>query len=321
MSHRNSYGHRWDSLAQYLAVAPSVARSIGPQAMETLGPGGSAGDAPLQGGKVVSVHCAVCCSHSGRVVRRSLLSNCPGALTAGRLLALRDVLLGLLPGSKRAARLDRIPEEVLRASSGPCRTRSISCPFSFVVLQAALLHVLIELALNLRQCRCASAGASMSRAVARVVSPAASASDEFSSDEEVPVQSNVWCPMMEAAYHHSIGAFLAMSVCHGSKAALSQSTSSSRCATCTCSTNVCRRQHACSAGISSWPCRSCRRSTVEFSTARRVFFSGLHIAGELRLTLQVGPVVREVHHLSMNVHRTLNESIPETHGSITWTKE
>ena len=41
-----------------------------------------------------------------------------------------------------------------------------------------------------------------------------------------------------------------------------------------------------------------------------VAFSGLHTVGELRLTLQEGPVVREVHHLSMNVHRTVNESRP-----------
>ena len=34
----------------------------------------------LQGGKVVSVLCAVCCSYCGPVVRQSLLSNCPGVL-------------------------------------------------------------------------------------------------------------------------------------------------------------------------------------------------------------------------------------------------
>ena len=66
----------------------------------------------VQGGKVVSVLCAVCGSYGGRVVRRSLLSSCPGAPTPGRRLALRDVLLGFLPGSKRAARLDSIPGEV-----------------------------------------------------------------------------------------------------------------------------------------------------------------------------------------------------------------
>ena len=39
-------------------------------------------------------------------------------------------------------------------------------------------------------------------------------------------------------------------------------------------------------------------------------FPGIHIAGELRLTLQEEPFVREVHHLSMNAHRMFNESIP-----------
>ena len=53
--------------------------------------------------------------------------------------------------------------------------------------------------------------------------PAGSAaSDGFSSDEELPGQSNMWCALLEAAYHHSIGAFLAMNMCHTSKAALSQ---------------------------------------------------------------------------------------------------
>ena len=33
----------------------------------------------------------------------------------------------------------------------------------------------------------------------------------------------MWCPLQEAAYHHSIGAFLALGTCHSSKAALSQS--------------------------------------------------------------------------------------------------
>ena len=53
----------------------------------------------VQGGKVVSVL-------HGRVVRQSLLGNCPGAPTPGRLLALRDVLLGFLLRSKRTAHLD-----------------------------------------------------------------------------------------------------------------------------------------------------------------------------------------------------------------------
>ena len=59
----------------------------------------------VQGGNVVSVLCVVCGSYCGRVVRRSLLSNCLGALTPARLRALRDVLLGFLHGSKRTARL------------------------------------------------------------------------------------------------------------------------------------------------------------------------------------------------------------------------
>ena len=67
-------------------------------------------------------------SYGGRVVRQYLLSNCPGAPTLGRLLALRYVLLGFLPGSKRTVHLDCVPVEVLRALSGPCRTRAISFP-------------------------------------------------------------------------------------------------------------------------------------------------------------------------------------------------
>ena len=58
----------------------------------------------LQGGKVVSVICVVCGSYGGRVVRKSLLDKCPGTPPRGRRLALLDVLLGLLLGSKRTAR-------------------------------------------------------------------------------------------------------------------------------------------------------------------------------------------------------------------------
>ena len=43
-----------------------------------------------------------------------------------------------------------------------------------------------------------------------------------SSDEELPGQSNIWCLLLEAAYHHSIGGCLPMSMCHGTKAVLSQ---------------------------------------------------------------------------------------------------
>ena len=40
-----------------------------------------------------------------------------------------------------------------------------------------------------------------------------------------------------------------------------------------------------------WLGGPCRRSTVVCSAAGEFFFSGLHIAGELRLMLQEGPVV------------------------------
>ena len=65
---------------------------------------------------------------------------------------LRDVLLGFLPGSKRTARLDSIPGEVLRALSGPCRTRGPSLEFSCPALllsQQRCVNVLVELALDL----------------------------------------------------------------------------------------------------------------------------------------------------------------------------
>ena len=45
----------------------------------------------------------------------SLLGECPGAPTTGRWLALHDVLLGCLPGSKRAVRLDCVFVAVSRA--------------------------------------------------------------------------------------------------------------------------------------------------------------------------------------------------------------
>ena len=64
----------------------------------------------------------------------------------------------------------------------------------------------------------------MARDVARAASSAGSAaSDGASSDEDLPGHSNMWCSLLEAAYHHSIGAFLAMNMCHSSMAALSQS--------------------------------------------------------------------------------------------------
>ena len=59
----------------------------------------------------------------------------------------------------------------------------------------------------------------MSRELARAVSTAGSAADDdASSDEELPGHSNMWCPLLEAAYHHSIGTMLALSMCHSSKA-------------------------------------------------------------------------------------------------------
>ena len=64
----------------------------------------------------------------------------------------------------------------------------------------------------------------MSRELARAVSTAGSADDDdASSGEEFPGHPNMWCPLLEAAYHHRIGALLALNVCHSSKAARSQS--------------------------------------------------------------------------------------------------
>ena len=85
---------------------------------------------------MVSVLCAVCGSCGGRVERRPLLSNCPGAPTLGRLLALRDVMLGFLSGSKRARRLDRIPGRSFAClvwstlHQGPLSSVSAQLPFS-----------------------------------------------------------------------------------------------------------------------------------------------------------------------------------------------
>ena len=90
---------------------------------------------------MVSVLCAVCGSYGGRVVYPP---------PPRRQLALRDVLLGFLPVSKRTARLDSIPGEVLRANwsvshQGPVSCVSAQLPF----VTAALLNVLIEPALDL----------------------------------------------------------------------------------------------------------------------------------------------------------------------------
>ena len=139
---------------------------------------------------------------------------------------------GRLPGAKRTARLDSIPVEILRAWSGPCRTKGPSLAFlpSSPLVAAAVLNVLIEPAPDLFKLGPTARNAAhqrgffMSRDVARAASSAGSAaSDGFSSDEDLPGHSNMWSLLLEAAYHHSIGAMLALSTCHSSKAALSQS--------------------------------------------------------------------------------------------------
>ena len=106
-------------------------------------------------------------------------------------------------------------------------------PISFQICQPPFVaeprNVAVELFLNLPKIDLSVTVAvlqlepAMSRVAARVVLPAElSASEEVSSDEELQGQSNMWCPLLEAAYH-SIGGYLAMSTCHSSKAALSQS--------------------------------------------------------------------------------------------------
>ena len=78
-----------------------------------------------------------------------------------------------------------------------------SSPSSLFVA-AELLNVLIELAPNLPK---------LDRSVSVAVLRAAKRSP----------QTRRWCPLLEAAYHHRIGGFLAMRNCHRCKAALSQS--------------------------------------------------------------------------------------------------
>ena len=90
----------------------------------------------LQGGKVVSAICVVCGSYGGRVVRKSLLDKCPGTPPLGRRLALRDVLLGFLPGSKRTARLDSVPGQVWTMSHQRPISR-VFCPAPFCCSSAA----------------------------------------------------------------------------------------------------------------------------------------------------------------------------------------
>ena len=92
----------------------------------------------LQAGKVVSVLCAVCGSFGGHVVRRSLLGNCPVALTPEQL-ALRDAPLGFLLDSKRTARLDKVLGKFLRAC--PFLSRFRPPPFATAVLRDVLLSL------------------------------------------------------------------------------------------------------------------------------------------------------------------------------------
>ena len=169
----------------------------------------------------MSVLCAVCGSYGGHVVRRSLPGKGSGTPPPGRLLALRDVLLGFLPGSERTARFDWSPGEVLRVKSGPAHFLRF-CPAPFCVL--------IEPAPGLFKLGLTASNAAYQREffMARDGAPAASsvgsaASDGAASDEDLPGHSNMWCSLLEAAYHHSICAFLAMNMCHSSMAALSQS--------------------------------------------------------------------------------------------------
>ena len=50
-----------------------------------------------------------------------------------------DVLLGFLPASNRTARLDGVPREILRALSGPCRTRGPPLAFPASNLNVRIL--------------------------------------------------------------------------------------------------------------------------------------------------------------------------------------
>ena len=181
---------------------------------------------------MVSVLCAVCGSYGGRVAQQSLLSNCFGAPTPGRLLALRDELSRFLPGSKRTVHLDSVPWGGFAclvwsmSQQGP-----ISCPGSpSSLVAAALLNVAMEPALNLPKLHL-----SVSDAVLQLERLCLVLQHEWFSRRSRPPakkspqtrscqgQSNMWCPLLEAAYQHCIGGFLAVSTCHSSKAALSQS--------------------------------------------------------------------------------------------------
>ena len=149
-----------------------------------------------------SVLCAVCGSWScgAKTPAQQLSWRTDSWETAGSTWR----AVGFLPGSKRTARPDCVPGEVLfRASSGPCHQ---GCCASHPARARPLRHRRF-----------------MSRDAAPVVLPAESFASEEVSDEELPSQSNMWCLLLEAANHHSIGGNLAMIMCHSSKAALSQS--------------------------------------------------------------------------------------------------
>ena len=86
--------------------------------------------------------------------------------------------------------------------------------------------------------------------------------------------------------HHGTKSRLGGRLAHWTLAKARPPTSSSRCVTCNWSTNARRRQHACSAGMS-----SCLPQQQVCALWQGAFLSRPHTAGELRLTLQDGPVV------------------------------
>ena len=127
------------------------------------------------------------------------------------------------------------------------------------------------------------------------------ASDDASSDEDLPGHSNMWCSLLEAAYHHSIGELLAMNMCHSSKAAPSQSChfavfvnpvarSSTHKFFTSCDVQL---QHERTAQAACLQRRHKQLSAVEASqcSVAGAFFFRYHTAGELRLTLQEEQVV------------------------------
>ena len=142
----------------------------------------------------VVVWCEDRCSATVLVLR--LLGDCWPCAT---------FLLGFLPGSMRTARLDSIPGEVFAclvwsmSHQGPmsCVSAQFGLPVSVAVLQPGADYV-----------SCSSASG-----VYGGSSPA----------RRTPLTMSCQGTPLEAAYHHSIGAFLAMNMCRSSKAAVSQS--------------------------------------------------------------------------------------------------